>query len=150
MIETVIYDTNFILALIDESDKWHNKATSVQNLIRKDNVKKVYFDCVINEVLSVIGKRLEEKRKSREFKRLLQKVSSYFSKTEISWIYIKTKEWFDEITALMLKHEGRINFHDAMISLAAREFRIDHIVSFDRDFDEIGWLKRIKDLSDLR
>jgi predicted nucleic acid-binding protein len=150
MIEKVIYDTNFIVALIDENDKWHSKAASIHNIIRKDYVKKVYFDCVINEVLSVIGKRLQEKRKSREFRKLVQKVSSHFPKTEISWIYAKTGEWFDEITGLMLKHEGRVNFHDAMISLAAREFRINHIVSFDKDFDEIKWIRRIGDPSDLK
>ena len=138
MIEKVIYDTNFIIALIDQNDKWHNKATPIQSLIKEKDVKKVYFDCVINEVLSVIGKRLEEKRESGKFTKMIQKVSFHFPKSEISWIYTKTKGWFDKITTLMLKHKGRINFHDATISLAAKKSRINHLVSFDKDFDEIS------------
>jgi len=36
-----------------------------------------------------------------------------------------------------------LNFHDALMVLAAREMDIPHIVSFDQDFDEVEGIERI-------
>jgi predicted nucleic acid-binding protein len=38
---------------------------------------------------------------------------------------------------------SKINFHDALMVLAAREMGISHIVSFDQDFDDVEEIDRI-------
>ena len=40
-------------------------------------------------------------------------------------------------------HEGRLNYHDALMALACRELGVGFIVSFDGDCDNIAWLERI-------
>ena len=44
----------------------------------------------------------------------------------------------------MGEHKGKLNFHDALIALVSKEMDIEYIVSFDKDFDEIEWLKRVE------
>jgi predicted nucleic acid-binding protein len=41
---------------------------------------------------------------------------------------------------------GKLNFHDALIALSCRELGIGVITSFDEDFDDIAWLRRMKSL----
>ncbi len=50
----------------------------------------------------------------------------------------------------MREYSGKLNFHDALVLLAAREMGLNYIVSFDEDFDQIAWLVRIKDGTDLK
>jgi len=40
-------------------------------------------------------------------------------------------------------NNGRLNFHDALISLFMREHDLTHIVSFDKDFDQVEKIMRI-------
>lgn len=51
---------------------------------------------------------------------------------------------------LMEAYEGRLNFHDALIVLAAKEMNVPYIASFDKDFDEIEGLTRIKHADDFQ
>ena len=48
------------------------------------------------------------------------------------------------ILNLVRAHKGKLNFHDALIALVSKEMGIKYIVSFDKDFDEIEWLKRVE------
>jgi len=38
---------------------------------------------------------------------------------------------------------GALNFHDALIALTCRERKIADIASFDADFDQVTWLRRL-------
>ncbi len=38
---------------------------------------------------------------------------------------------------------GALNFNDALIALACRERGIPSIASFDADFDQVPWLRRL-------
>ncbi len=140
----VILDASFVIAYLDIRDKWHDVATSVYNQLRDKNLRFLYLDCVMNEILSVFGKRLEEKGLSQEFRTKLHDIKKLMPKDELIWTYTKVLDWYDEILQIMEKSEGRLNFHDALIALTARELGIKYIASFDKDFDEIKWLMRIK------
>lgn len=71
MINAII-DSNFVIALVDEKDKWRKQALSLQNALEKEKAKLIYLDCIINETISVVGRRLEEKGRSDEFKTVLE------------------------------------------------------------------------------
>ena len=56
---------------------------------------------------------------------------------------------YPEIIGLMRSSGGELNFHDALIALACRERNIPAIASFDGDFDQINWLRRLANPDDL-
>jgi len=149
MNKIAIYDSNFVVGLVDEDDKWHRTALELHSLIKTKNLLIVYFDCVANEVLSVIAKRFEEKRKSPEFTTKLNKFKEIFPKEDITWSYEKVEKYYEKILAIMKKSSGRLNFHDALICVVAEEMGIKYIVSFDKDFDTIKELTRIYDKQSL-
>jgi predicted nucleic acid-binding protein len=53
-----ILDSNFLVALIDEKDKWTKTAISIQKALKKKKARLVYLDCAVNETISVIARRL--------------------------------------------------------------------------------------------
>lgn len=139
----VIFDANFLVAILDERDIWHPKAVTLLNTLRTRDVKVVYLDCVVNEVVSVLGRRFEERGRTNEFGRVLRKLKKLVPETGITWVYPRVPELYKPILDLVGEHKGKLNFHDALIALVSQEMGVSYIVSFDRDFDEIAWLKRV-------
>lgn len=140
----VIYDSNLLIALIDKSDKWRSHALKIQNSMIKNGNQVVFLDCVVNEVLSVLGKRFEEKGKSNEYKIALNQFKKIITEKNITWIYPEVKNYYADIIKMMEKYKGKLNFHDALIALYAKDKNIKYIASFDQDFDQIKWVFRIK------
>jgi predicted nucleic acid-binding protein len=138
-----ILDSSFLVALIDEKDKWRNTAVLIQKALKKKKARLVYLDCAVNEMISVIARRLEEKGRSQEFTLALQKMEQAIPAKRITWMYPEVRRLYLEILIVIKKHEGKLNFHDALMVLAAREMDIPHIVSFDQDFDEVEGIERI-------
>jgi len=58
-----ILDSSFLVALIDEKDKWRNTAVLIQKALKKKKARLAYLDCAVNEMISVIARRLEEGKK---------------------------------------------------------------------------------------
>jgi predicted nucleic acid-binding protein len=56
---------------------------------------------------------------------------------------------YPEIIALIRSSSGVLNFNDALIALACRERGIEAIASFDGDFDQVDWLRRLSRPEDL-
>ena len=61
----------------------------------------------------------------------------------ITWISASAQRLYGEVVRLCRAHQGRLNFNDALLALAAQELGIGAIVSYDHDFDEVAWLTRI-------
>ncbi|MFZ2070270.1 MAG: type II toxin-antitoxin system VapC family toxin [Halobacteriota archaeon] len=139
----MIFDANFLVALVDERDVWHSKAVTLLNALRIKETKAVYLDCVLNEVISVVGRRFEEKGRTNEFDGVLRKIKKKIPEGSITWVYPRVPELYKAILNLVGEHKGKLNFHDALIALVSKEMRTKYIVSFDKDFNEIVWLKRI-------
>ena len=140
MSEQTVVDTSFLVALIDKNDVWHAKAVSITQRLEFNSV---FFDCVMNETLSVLCKRAEEKHKTSQAEKIIDTISRQVPHNSIVWTYLNIQEEYAPIVALMRMHKGALNFHDALIALSARRHQIKTIVSFDKDFDSINWLVRI-------
>ncbi len=56
----LIVDANVLVALLDSADKWHLTAVALYNALRDAGARMLYLDCVINETISVLGRRLRE------------------------------------------------------------------------------------------
>lgn len=137
-------DTNVIVALVDVSDKWHHGALALRDALLDVGAQLVYFDCVVNEAIGVIGRRTEEQKRPDQFVRLLDGLTNLPEPT-ITWISGAGQRLFREVVSLCRDHNGTLNFHDALMALICQELGIQFIVSFDCDFDEIAWLTRIAD-----
>jgi len=87
MPETVVVDTNVVVAMIDGRDTWHAKTTSLVNrLEREHNMQLMYFDCVLNETFSVLGRRLEEQKWSHEFIAMVERTQTLIPDAIIVWV----------------------------------------------------------------
>ena len=145
MMTMVVIDTSVVVALVDENDKWHTRAVLLREALLSAGLELLYFDCVVNEAISVIGRRTEERQRSAQFGPLLDELLSLVPNEAITWISVDSERLFPEILALCRGHLGRLNFHDAFMALVCRELDIEVIVSFDKDFDDIAWLTRAFD-----
>src|SRR3990172_5418020 len=132
-------DSNVLVALVDRQDKWHAQAKALLETIIEKEIDVVYFDCVLNETVSVMARRSEEQKRSAHFSVLLDELRKRVPEELTTWISGDIQRWYSQIIGLVQQFEGRINFHDALIALACKELDINVVVSFDGDFDEISW-----------
>ena len=109
----------------------------------------IYFDCVVAETVNVAIRRLYEKRLQDDVRPFLERLSVQTPAQAITWIFPNVPRLYTEIVALIKSSSGELNFNDAMIALACREREIPAIASFDVDFDQVTWLKRVAEPGDL-
>ena len=98
----------------------------------------------------MLGRRLEEKGRSNEFETVLEKIEEIVPPEDITWIYPEVIKLYREILNLVKAYNGSLNFHDALIVLAAKQMKTPSIISFDKDFDQVEGITRIKHPSDLK
>lgn len=149
-IKTAVIDANVLLALIDEKDKWHPRASVLARALRENNWKIIYLDCVLNEVVSVLGRRLEERKEPKSFRNFLEILEDLVPESQIEWVYPDVPALYSNIMKMIKENEGRLNFHDALISLFMKEQGLEHIVSFDTDFDEVKKVNRIDNEKEIK
>ncbi len=142
----VVIDANVLVALTDAHDKWHPVAVTLRDALLAVNAPLVYFDCVVNEAIGVIGRRAEEQKRSGQFGSLLDELASLAPAAQITWISVAGQRLYEQVLRLCRDHGGRLNFNDALIALVCQELDLGWILSFDGDFDEIEWLSRVADL----
>jgi predicted nucleic acid-binding protein len=128
---------------------WHPAAHALRPLIDTVDYQLVVFDCVMVEVVSILARRTHEKRRVAELPRLLAQLRVDFPLKAIVWIYADLAERYNEVVALVEQSHGELNFNDALIALICRERRIAYLTSFDADFDQVPWLKRVVRSSDI-
>jgi len=51
-----IYDSNFVVGLLNEDDKWHNTALELHSFIKNKNFLIIFLDCVANEFFRKLAK----------------------------------------------------------------------------------------------
>jgi len=146
----LVIDTNFLVANIDRNDKWHNTVVPINELLNRIQVTTIYLDCVINETVSVLAKRMEEKNRLDEYPEVLAKIQNVIPYEKITWTSYNNRFWYGEILDLLKEHKGRISFNDALIALYLKNSKIKYLVSFDKDFDKIPWITRLGCEEDFR
>lgn len=145
-----VIDSNVLVALVDSRDKWHERARALHAALKTEGVSLVYFDCVLNETISVLARRAEEQKRSAEFSRLMDELLRRVPEDMVTWISVRTQRLYGNIVELVRNSGGILNFHDALIALSCQELGIPAIVSFDEDLDHIAWLARIVTPEDVR
>ena len=138
----VAVDTSVLVGVINPNDLWHEKAVALLQQLQLNDANLVFFDCVIAEAVSVIVRRLHEKKKLTAVDTLLAQLEQQFPAENITWILPQVPDFYTDVLTLMRQSSGALNFNDALIALACRNRAIPEIASFDADFDTIPWLKR--------
>ena len=139
----VAIDANVLVGLLDERDKWHGTAIAIRDALDGLDTELVYFDCVLNEVISVLARRTREQRRPEQFDALLDQLARLIPASEITWVSGEIQRLYDHVFGLIRSSAGELNFHDALMALMCREQGISILVSFDQDFDQIDWLARV-------
>lgn len=140
----IVLDTSFLVALIDEKDKWHKNTEEILKVIKDRKIQTIVFDCVANECISVIGKRVKGKREE-EYKDIVKKALDYIAEEKITKIYGLVEEYYSRILKDVINSNGNLSFHDILIVLGLEEINIPYLASFDNDFDKVERIRRIKD-----
>ncbi len=110
---TVVIDTNVLVGLLDAQDKWHDVAVALRDELNKAQVELVYFDCVINETISVLARRTFEQKRPEQLEALLDQLESFIPASDITWASGETRRLYAEVVSLVRASSGKLNFHDA-------------------------------------
>ena len=146
----LIVDANVLVALLDGADTWHQAAVALYDALRDAGARMLFLDCVINETIGVLGRRVREQGRASQFAELLSRLNELIPETRITWVYPEVPRLYADLLDLVRSSDGELNFHDALIALACRQLGVRYLASFDRDFDQVSWLERIERPTDLQ
>jgi len=155
----VVVDANVLVAIFDKGDKWNKRASAKRSIsgqeiiselmVKGDNL--VILDFIVFESISVLVKRLAERKLSSE--QINDILKNFFKgvRDKITWVGFISEFWFDEIFGEVLSNSGKLNFNDAFIVVFCRRIPkgslsptgIKKVLSFDSDFDDIKFIERI-------
>jgi predicted nucleic acid-binding protein len=142
-------DTSVLIGLLDPKDVWHGPAMALRQAFKSHDVHVAVFDCVLAEAISTMARRIHEQRRSADLDQLLGQIVNDYREEDILWVSPDIPALYAEIIELVRSSRGELNFNDALIALSCRYRSIPFLTSFDRDFDQVSWLKRVALPSDL-
>jgi predicted nucleic acid-binding protein len=145
----VVLDSSVLVGILAPRDKWHHQAVALWEAIKENGHIVIYLDCVVSESVSAAARRLYEQKRADEIQALLGRLQAEFTTDVITWVLTDVPRLYSPIINLMKSSGGELNFNDALIALACRERNIPAIASFDADFDNVSWLRRLATPGDL-
>lgn len=142
-------DTSVLIGLLDPQDVWHGPAVALKQALQTQRAEVAVFDCVLAEAVSTMARRIHEQRRSADLDFLLTRIRTDYPTDGILWVLPDVPVLYHDILDLVRSSGGALNFHDALIALSCRLRDIPLVASFDRDFDDVDWLKRVAQPDDL-
>jgi predicted nucleic acid-binding protein len=139
----VVIDSSVFVGLVNPLDHRRAQAISLLQAIQARPCTLFYLDCVGAESITTILRRLSEQQRSQEIDEIFNRLQQMLKPSQIVWVFPEVPQMFQEILALMQMSNGSLNFNDALIALACRAYGVPAIASFDTDFDQIPWLRRL-------
>jgi predicted nucleic acid-binding protein len=145
----IVVDSSVLVGMLVPNDVWHERTVELWATIEANGHRTVVLDCVAAEAISVSIRRLREKGLIADVQFLLDHLDTYVPYDMITWILSDARRLYPQVLSLVRSSSGELNFNDALIALACRERGIPAIASFDADFDQVSWLKRIAQPKDV-
>jgi predicted nucleic acid-binding protein len=142
-------DTSVLIGLLDPKDVWHEPATALKQALKAHGADVAVFDCVLAEAISTMARRIHEQRRTADLDRLVARLLTDYPTEDILWVLPDVPVLYTEIVELVRSSHGELNFNDALIALSCHHRGIPLIASFDRDFDQLSWLRRVAQPDDL-
>lgn len=113
---TAVIDANVLVGLLDDQDKWHDAATALRDGLNKAEFELIYFDCVINETISVVARRARDQGRTEQLRAVLNRLIELIPAAEITWASGEIRRLYPEILGLVRQSGGQLNSHDALIA----------------------------------
>lgn len=142
-------DTSYLVGFFDDTDQWHATAGEIYLLLGQHQVHVSYLDCALNELFTVLARRCRERGKPEVFLSLMDQVTQTVPEAAINWLYPHLPRWYNRCLTLMRETQGRLNFHDALITVAMQELGFSALVSFDTGFDQVTTVRRLGSPADV-
>lgn len=146
----VVIDSSVLVGLLVPNDVWHTRAVALWEAIKSAGHIGVYLDYVAVESISAAVRRLREKGHTADVAAILDRLDTQVPAHVITWLLSEVPRLYPAVLGLIRTSSGTLNFHDALIALACRERGIPAIASFDADFDQVPWLRRLARPEDVQ
>lgn len=128
----IFYDSSYLISLFNKRDPYHDDGIEIYHNLSDKTLNPHINTTVVLEVLNSANKY--NRLKTNEIFKELE------SKTNIIMLdYEDLKNSLD----LHKYYNHALNFNDCTILNTMNENDINFIISFDRDFDKVKWIKRI-------
>ncbi len=127
----LLIDSTPLIGLLLKNDQWHEASLKLGPLI--DNHQTYITDIILAETINSL-KGTNGKMGKLIFEKLI--------KTN-KIIIIKTMATYESAIDIFLKYDGSIGFSDCTTIQIMSEKNINHILSFDSDFDKVENVIRI-------
>ena len=129
-------DTSFIMALVLNSDANYNKAVKLDYIL---NEKCFINNNVLNEVLTLTGRKINIDSAKEIYYNL---IDSFEVLNEYNILNYNSENFkiFEKYVGID-SNKTKLSFTDSSIILTMKEFEIDSLVTFDKEF------KRIEDIN---
>ncbi|MBR0058557.1 MAG: type II toxin-antitoxin system VapC family toxin [Methanobrevibacter sp.] len=129
-------DTSFIMALVLNSDANYNKAVKLDYIL---NEKCFINNNVLNEVLTLTGRKINIDSAKEIYYNL---IDSFEVLNEYNILNYNSENFkiFEKYIGIN-SNKTKLSFTDSSIILTMKEFEIDSLVTFDKEF------KRIEDIN---
>ena len=130
----VLFDTNILVSLLLDSDKYHQRALSVIKTINSNKFGNWNItDYVIDEVITVIWSKTKRKDQvETAFLRLTEPKSPF---NIIFTSQISLGDIWEKWNRFAEYPKRPLSFTDASLLAVAEEYGIEHIASFDTEFN---------------
>jgi predicted nucleic acid-binding protein len=145
----IAVDTSVLIGMLNPRDIWRPRAETLLTALRDAGFTLLNFDCAVAEAASTLMRRLHEQKRDAEVLAMLDALGVQIPPRVITWTFLDVPRLYTQVLDLMRDSSGELNFNDALIALECRERGIPAIASFDADFDQVTWLKRVAEPGDL-
>ncbi len=127
----IFADSSYFIALAREKDRWHNDALGLAEKIQES---LLISELIISESITLIG--------SYEGGKAGKILYEYFEDNcKIEFI---NEEMLKKSMEIFLKYNGSISLADASSIEIMKKHKIKKIISFDRDFDKVNEIERLR------
>jgi predicted nucleic acid-binding protein len=129
----IFVDTSYFVAILDKSDRWHERANELSSLIHQEEL--LTSNLVVSECLTLVGSR--GGRAAAE--------ALYDAISDNCKVVFITKELLLKAMEIFLKYGGSVSVTDSASVVLMKLHGVESIVSFaeESDFDRIEDLVRI-------
>ena len=133
--EPSFLDTNILIRHITQDEPDHSpRATSLLRRVEAGQIEVHTADTVIFETVFTLQRTYRIPRE--------QIRNSLLPLIELSGVILPGKQHFREVFDWYVG--TALSFADAYHAVLVRRLGLDQVLSFDRDFDHVPWLKRVE------
>lgn len=104
----VVIDANVLVGLLDERDRWHSTAIAIRDALDGADAELVYFDCLLNEAISVLARRTREQRRPEQLDALLNQLAKLIPVSDITWVSGEIQRLYGEVVGLVRSSAGEL------------------------------------------